>query len=235
MKISNLPLRQKPLDKPKNEFGCEVIDDFLPPKYNKLRKRFGFGKILAVPHRNKDLMTGSGFPNKCHGNVRHMVEHIGGEQLLGFWIQDVSYVFSLPPKSVFAFYWHSVWITPEGKLVDLTVAKTELPGGKVPRRTFSAFIPFTKYKEGQWTEGRQTFAASTNYKKEGICLITQEEGQEIPNKKIVPFLALKKGKYISQTLKRSAEYLYKCGVFGGGFSQPSSVTGKYFPEIQKAA
>ena len=232
MKTSNLPKRHKPIAIPKDVYGCEVIDDFLPKEFAKLRKRYGFRKILAVPHRNENLMTGSGLPNQCHGNVRHMVEHIGGEQLLGFWIQDVSRVFTAPPKTAFAFYWHSVWITPEKNLVDLTEENNDVPKKfRRPRRTFSAFIPITKFKDGYWTQGIQTFAATKNYKKEGITLIHRNEAKI----QKIPYLAPSKRKGISITKRDSVEYLYECGVFGGGFSQPSSATGKHFDEIRKAA
>jgi len=71
-------------------------------------------KVQSVPIRKRG-MTGSGRKEDCHSNVSKLVHTYGGYDVRGYYV-----VYNEPTKT-FCFNPHSVWKTPEGKLVDVTL------------------------------------------------------------------------------------------------------------------
>jgi len=72
------------------------------------------GKSQLVPIRKRG-MTGSGVELDCHTNVSKLVHTYGGYDVRGY------YVVYKENLKTFGFFPHSVWETPEGKLVDVTL------------------------------------------------------------------------------------------------------------------
>ena len=96
----------------KNTFGCEISNDYIPKNQMELLGKIGLRNIIKVKRRKRG-MTSSMKKNGCHQNVRILVEQFGGKQLVGYGIS----------KDPFFLYYHSVWITPEGKVIDTTISK----------------------------------------------------------------------------------------------------------------
>jgi hypothetical protein len=92
-------------------YGCE-IEKSVPQFVRRFVDRIELGEMIRVPIRTKGL-TGSGRPNKCHGNVMGIVNRFGGKILRGY---SVTY----HTDGMVTFLYHSVWITPEGKSVCVT-------------------------------------------------------------------------------------------------------------------
>ncbi len=78
-------------------------------------KSWGIKALLSVPIRKTGL-TGSLPYGRCHHNVSFLQERYGGETVLGFAILEEDTFFWCIP--------HSVWKTPEGKYVDVTLKMT---------------------------------------------------------------------------------------------------------------
>jgi len=77
-------------------------------------KGLKMGKVQLVPIR-KVGMTGSGKEYDCHSNVSKLVSVYGGKRVVGYSLEfNKEY-------NEFLFSPHSVWETPEGKLVDVTL------------------------------------------------------------------------------------------------------------------
>ena len=92
-------------------FGCD-IEKSIPQFVRRFVDKIGLGEMIRVPIRTKGL-TGSGEKLKCHHNVIGLVKRFGGKRLQGFAL--------IKQKNNTVFLQnHSVWITPEGKCVDVT-------------------------------------------------------------------------------------------------------------------
>ena len=125
----------------KNTFGCEVSNDYLPKNQMELLGKIGLRNIIKVKHR-KNGMTSSMIPNGCHSNVRILVEQFGGKQLVGYGICEEG-------KRPFHIFYHSVWITPEGKVID----PTSLPEDEI-KEDYTYFSPVFIYQDdGFWIDG----------------------------------------------------------------------------------
>jgi hypothetical protein len=74
--------------------------------------KLGKGQLVAI---RKVGMTGSGKKYDCHSNVSKLVALYGGSDIRGYEVKyDEEY-------KTFCFNPHSIWKTPEGKLVDVTL------------------------------------------------------------------------------------------------------------------
>lgn len=92
----------------------------LSKKYHKFMRKMGMSNVYEIPIR-KNGLTGSGVLGKCHGNVAKLVTVYGGKVVNGFTIaKDFD---SAIGGKLLTFSNHSVWQTPEGKLVDVTYNK----------------------------------------------------------------------------------------------------------------
>ena len=139
-KFYGIPKSQK--IETKNTFGCEVSNDYIPKNQMELLRKIGLQNIIKVKRR-KNGMTSSMKPNGCHSNVRILVEQVGGKQLLG-------YMICKEDKLPFQIYYHSVWITPEGEVIDPTSSKDETKNEK----EYKYFSPVYIYQDdGFWIDG----------------------------------------------------------------------------------
>lgn len=87
-------------------------------KIRKILKNLGTEEIRKVPIRKKGF-TGRMPKGNCHSNVSYLVCKYGGRQVTGYVVDK----FSNPilSKDCTNLAHHSVWETPEGKLVDVTL------------------------------------------------------------------------------------------------------------------
>jgi hypothetical protein len=85
----------------------------LPTK--KILQSLGVRKIVEVPIRKKGF-TGRMPSGNCHSNVNYLINTIGGRRVTGYHIRKPK----LPNKDGYCLFHHSVWESPEGKLVDVT-------------------------------------------------------------------------------------------------------------------
>lgn len=114
-----------------SNYGCEVAKLSVPKQVSRFLRKHGLKNTISVPVRKSGL-TGSGKANQCHSNVYKLVKVYGGKQLLGFGVNTARSLYldgtdKLPTHlqwqdtpDTLRLYWHSVWITPEGKAVDVT-------------------------------------------------------------------------------------------------------------------
>lgn len=80
---------------------------------DKVIRDLGLNKLIWVKKRMRGL-TGHGQIRDCHWNVGKLVKRYGGKRVTGYSVhQDVV-------KGYLRFYFHSVWLTPENELVDVT-------------------------------------------------------------------------------------------------------------------
>lgn len=84
-------------------------------KLKKLNHRLKLGKVLAVELRQNGL-TSTGRKLQCHLNVKALVKRYGGSRIQGYLIKTTK---TANGKAI-EFTHHSVWRTPENKLVDVT-------------------------------------------------------------------------------------------------------------------
>ncbi|MDP7280509.1 MAG: hypothetical protein QGG39_11590, partial [Candidatus Poribacteria bacterium] len=192
-------------------------------------RKHGLKNTISVPVRKSGL-TGSGKANQCHSNVYKLVKVYGGKQLLGFGTNIARSVYldgtdKLPTHLGFQgtpdtlkLYWHSVWITPEGKAVDVTSDDS---------RAIS------------YTEDAITFIP---------CHVLTGDTDAVAKAGIVvPFKFKRKGIWLENELVKESRIRYLwhkdpitkndriCYMANGGFHNPSKVTGKYHDEILKTA
>lgn len=184
---------------------------------------------IKVPVR-KDCMTGSGQEGLCHWNVFELVKRYGGERLHGF---SVSIVNSDYPRALILTD-HSVWITPELKVVDVT------EDSRSSRGLYQFFIPVSPLHKDH---ALSTVIVPENYKKSGISVNMRDKEINEGIAKICKFEikdSIKKTMNVPAS-KFFSELLYSYeGDFNldnfhlsnrGKFNLPSTATGKYWNEI----
>jgi hypothetical protein len=93
-------------------FGCDIEKSVLS-YVRKFIDKIGYEEMIRVPIRTKGL-TGSGKKGECHQNVIGLVKRFGGKRLSGY------VVIMSDNHRQCNLIGHSVWITPEGKCVDIT-------------------------------------------------------------------------------------------------------------------
>jgi len=97
----------------KNTYGCEVVKkEEIEPFIYHLISKIGLPNPIKVPERKRG-MTSSGKKYNCHMNVRTLTERYGGKEVLGYMVQSYR-------NKDLRLWSHSVWNTPENKLVDVT-------------------------------------------------------------------------------------------------------------------
>jgi hypothetical protein len=198
-----------------NTFGCEVSDDYLNINQKKILKKIGLANVLKVTRRKKG-MTSSGIGGQCHGNVYKLVNLYGGQQLLGYALQTNSGYDGL---RCFQVYWHSVWITPEGKLVD--------PTESVIKCDHTYFSPVVLYRnDNVWTQGLDMFFPE-EYEEIKYIL----SGDDLHPDAVIPFFTLSwKTSIHSGDVGKTPEGLINQL---SGFTKPSLFTGKSYSETEK--
>ena len=128
----------------KNTFGCEVSNDYISKNHMELLRKIGLRNIIKVKRR-KNGKTSSMKSGGCHRNVRILVELCGGKQILGYTIHK-----ERGDKIPFQIQYHSVWITPEGEVIDPTKDLDDPTNEK----EYTYFSPVYIYQDdGFWIDG----------------------------------------------------------------------------------
>jgi hypothetical protein len=182
-------------------------------------KGMKLGKGVSVPIR-KIGMTGSGRKLDCHSNVSKLVALYGGSDIRGY---EVKYH---EEEKGFSFNPHSVWKTPEGKLVDVTLNALGI------KEDYFWFIPVFECfpNKGYYFSSVQMFVSEVGT----IPLML-----ELSDHTIVTFSRkdCKRGKLKVADLWGHKEHTFfeehpeKLDSDYPSFSKPSSATGKTFNEI----
>jgi hypothetical protein len=100
-------------------YGCKKGSISIPKKLAKIIRNTVNKPVLRVPRRKVGL-TSSGMVLECHTNVERLVDIYGGQQLVGYEIQMNYGPNRAISRHLVRLLLHSVWITPEGKAVDVT-------------------------------------------------------------------------------------------------------------------
>ncbi len=112
-------------------FDTTSYSDKLPKSLNEILQSFAGNECVMVRYlKPKDGVKGKA--GRCHFNVRDFVQKHGGSMVNG-WLLNRH-----PESNDNGFYgwtFHSVWLTPENKLVDVTEDKNYL------NRDKSIFVP----------------------------------------------------------------------------------------------
>ena len=96
----------------KNTYGCDLVkSEELKPYVYHLLSKIGLSNPIKVPERKRG-MTSSGKEYRCHMNVRTISHRYGGKEVLGYMV--------MYKNNKLRLWSHSVWNTPENKLVDVT-------------------------------------------------------------------------------------------------------------------
>jgi hypothetical protein len=95
-----------------NTYGCEIVKrEELPSYVSKIISKMRLPNPVKVPIRKRG-MTSSGKELCCHRNVNTLTDVYGGKRMIGYSVRNTDGKVELSS--------HSVWITPENKLVDVT-------------------------------------------------------------------------------------------------------------------
>ena len=204
-----------------NSYGCELVHyNELPSYVNYLIQRMELNRPIKVPIRKKG-MTSSGKETYCHPNVQLLVNKFGGKRLVGYILQKHSYRKKGIRTKGFELLYHSVWITPEGKTVDVTKKYDSQKKSMINKNyDFQYFIPVT-------TEDQvlSDFVTTQRYKIHGY-------GHGVfPN-------PIEREKWDNPTLKdlipvgmKQKDIHGENWIEEGNFNLPSIVTGKTWDQI----
>ena len=198
-------------------YGCEISNDFLSTNQKKILEKIGLGNIISVKRRNKGL-TSSGIGGECHSNVRKLVKLFGGKQLVGYGVQtNVGY----EGERCVQFYNHSVWITPEGQVIDPTKSVSS------HKYNVTNFIPVVVYQEDNvWTQPMDLMFPE-NFE-DRVYILQCDEIH--PEDMRLPYDSLC-WKTTIATAQLTDEQLNSVFNQRGGFSLPSLSTGKTYDEL----
>lgn len=143
--------------KSKDLFYCESAINELPTYMKQWIKKTIKKLPINVPIR-RNCMTGSGVNRECHFNSRALKRIYGGGVLTGFLIQQTFDGYALTS--------HSVWVTPEGKAVDVTAHNYS------KLNTHVIFIPLYSCDD---LKRINTIIIPMKYKKYGIIVDCHDE------------------------------------------------------------
>lgn len=243
----------------KDKFPNEVVNNLFPEIVHKVRDKINLGNILHVPKRTRGI-TSSGRPNNCHENARMCAEMFGGRKVTGYGVH-IHKMWTNDGCDITQFYHHSVWETPEGKLVDINQTNDHILN-KYGEQTDTYFIPIFIDENEKVTNNLSKFIW---FKGESFIVMNEEEdqilltgqGKDNPtevtgligiNLKSLYNLYKQKGLYCGQiqsapklvklngTLRdgffhKFAFKFWNGGYLSGRFNEPSLATGKTYNEI----
>lgn len=204
-------------------FNCSSALDKLPT-YARFWLRKNLNEIpIEVPKR-VNCMTASGKNAECHWNVNALMQIYGGSSLGGFAI-------SVGNNAVYLTD-HTVWITPENKLVDVTFTSDDA--------TSSILLPMKQHTQ----YGLTSILLCSDYKKRGIYLDYQSDAvnQELARSCNLATIVFQDRTYLtvpSSRFKRNMIFSYKTdpakvekdALNRADFALPSKFTGKYWSQI----
>jgi len=189
-------------------YGCEVVNENILPKFvNSFVSTSGLNRVIKVPQRKRGL-TSSGKERHCHPNVQLLVDTYGGKRMVGYEV----IVNRLCHIRLTDLRFHSVWLTPENKLVDVT---------KKDEQDYS-FCNETQYFIPVSTDDillKDVQQDTTNGKNLYEIGLFPEPMRETTKKPSLEDLLV--------TEKSMEDMGGKDWRMGGSFSQPSISTGKY--------
>lgn len=108
--------------------------DKLTPELNLTLKSFtGYETIMVRKVKEKDSLKGKA--GNCHINVKKYIEKNGGTSVSGWLLNRIP---TMNEKGMYVWSFHSVWMKPDGKLVDVTDDRHYIGRDK------SIFIPDAK-------------------------------------------------------------------------------------------
>jgi hypothetical protein len=108
--------------------------DKLSPQLNELLKSFSGSETIMV-RKIKDKDSIKGKAGNCHINVKNYIEKYGGTSVSGWLLNRIP---AMIEKGMYVWSFHSVWMKPDGKLVDVTDDKYYIGRDK------TIFLPDTK-------------------------------------------------------------------------------------------
>ena len=208
-------------------YGCKDITITIPKVFDSFVEVMGLTKCLLVPHR-RNGMTSSGIGGNCHYNTRKLVRVYGGMEMYG-------YVFyRIPNENLYWVFSHSCWITPEGKMVDIT----ENDGVDISFYPYQLHYGSPPPKYGIYDIRTCSFLLTEDYKSSGVSVLDIDEGFiDEKKRQNIPFSSnLIKHAVDTGLAYQRAEFdfhidKYNDFCIGSGFSKPSTATGKNFDEI----
>jgi hypothetical protein len=107
--------------------------DKLPPSLNAVLKSFTGGECVMVRKaKEKEKLTGKA--GHCHHNVKTVVNKFGGTSVSGWLLNRLP---QMMERGMYIWSFHSVWMKPDGKLLDVTEDKHYVGRDK------SIFVPDT--------------------------------------------------------------------------------------------
>ena len=181
-----------------------LVTSKMHKSYRKFFRQMGIRNIYEVPIR-KSGMTGSGEANECHSNVGKLQRTYGGKVVLGFIIRQRQ-------NNGLSLHHHSVWSTPEGNWVDVTLNWFD--------DDVVMFAPVKEYDANNTVWKTCNFIVDKNYKKKGLV---RKEGSQIEHTRFSPVISMSNMFKKCPPEDRDSK--------GGGFTRPSSATGKSWDEI----
>ncbi len=98
------------------KYGCQILKNGIPDYANNWFKKHISNKAPIIVPVRRNCLTGSGLEARCHWNVSNLVKIYGGKILNGYCIETLTTNNQLSVE----FTHHSVWLTKEGKAVDVT-------------------------------------------------------------------------------------------------------------------
>tara|TARA_Y100001968_G_scaffold333165_1_gene394492 strand:+ start:5623 stop:6711 length:1089 start_codon:yes stop_codon:yes gene_type:complete len=93
------------------KWNCDVISDQLPDELVNALKVLSPYPVIKVPVRQKGITAGKA--QNCYWNSSIISQTFGGDVVYGWIVADEG-------EGDFGIYGHGCWLTPEGKLVDVT-------------------------------------------------------------------------------------------------------------------
>ena len=98
-------------------YDAKVYNDKIPTIVRNPMLEFTGSDCLLV-NRRKRGATSKGAYSNCHSNVQDWVDKIGGARISGWLLARIPKFLN---EGVWAWIFHSIWLTPEGKLTDVTM------------------------------------------------------------------------------------------------------------------
>ena len=138
MKQTETSTISSPIEITSNTYGCELVKkEELPFFVKKIISKMRLPNLIKVPQRKRG-MTSSGQEYCCHRNVNTLIQVHGGKRMLGYSVKYNKYEVHI--------FSHSVWITPENELVDVTIKTEEQTSWKQNKYDldYEYFIPITE-------------------------------------------------------------------------------------------
>lgn len=165
-----------------NTYGCEIVKEELPLYMKKIISKMGLPNPIKVPIRKRG-MTSSGMEYNCHSNVVTIISVYGGKRMIGYNIGEKEGRMNLMS--------HSLWITPENELVDVTKKHKEQNLWKINKGDldFQYFIPLLELKLNEEKEfGFDSVTIHKKYKRYGYKIVSVEKDDWEKGKNLFPNL-----------------------------------------------